>query len=156
MPTSGQTVDNYKRVAGIFNNAGEECIQAKLKFGYHNHDYEFEQADGIVLYDVLLENTHAALVNMEMDLGWVITAGKNPIDYFNKYPGRFPLWHLKDMNVVKRHSVELGKGALDIPTMFSNAKLAGMDYFFIEQEEYHTNAFESMKENMAYLKSLKY
>jgi sugar phosphate isomerase/epimerase len=91
---------------------------------------------------------------MEMDLGWIVFAGKDPIEYFNKYPGRFPLWHLKDMDMIKRHSTEFGKGILDIKKMLDNEKKAGMKYIFIEQEEYTKNAYESMKEDMAYLKNM--
>jgi sugar phosphate isomerase/epimerase len=155
MPAKGQTVDNYKKAAEAFNRSGEACKKANLKFGYHNHDYEFEQEHGKVLYDVLVENTDAALVNLEMDLGWVIASGKDPVAYFNKFPGRFPLWHLKDMDLVKKQSVEFGKGGLDIVKMLHNAKQAGMKYFFIEQEEYSTSPLESMKENMEYLKKIK-
>ena len=155
MPTDGQTIDNYKKVAETFNKAGEECKKLNLKFGYHNHDYEFDSHNGKVLYDVLLDNTQADLVNMEMDLGWVIVAGKNPLDYFKKYPGRFPLWHLKDMDIVKKHSVEFGKGQLDILQMLKHSKQATMKYFFIEQEEYASTPFESMQYNMDYLKKIK-
>ena len=155
MPTDGQTTDNYKKVAETFNKAGEECKKLNLKFGYHNHDYEFASHDGKVLYDVLLDNTQADLVNMEMDLGWVIVAGKNPLDYFKKYPGRFPLWHLKDMDIVKKHSVEFGKGQLDIVQMFKHTKETKMKCFFIEQEEYASTPFESMQYNMDYLKKIK-
>lgn len=155
MPAKGQTVDNYKKAAAAFNKSGEACKKADLKFGYHNHDYEFEQENGKVLYDVLVENTDASLVHMEMDLGWVVAAGKDPIAYFNNFPGRFPLWHLKDMDLVKKQSVEFGKGGLDIAKMLNNAKQSGMKYFFIEQEEYSSTPLESMKENMEYLKKLK-
>lgn len=155
MPSSGQTIDNYKAAATAFNKAGEESKKVNLKFGYHNHDYEFEAENGKVLYDVLLENTDAALVNMELDLGWVIAAGKDPIAYFKNFPGRFPLWHLKDMDLAKKHSVEFGKGGLDIPKMLKHAKRSGMKYFFIEQEEYAISPFESMKENMDYLAKVK-
>ncbi len=155
MPTSGQTVDNYKKVADRFTKAGEECKQRGLKFGYHNHDYEFQTENGTVLYDVLLNNTEASLVHMEMDLGWVVVGGKKPLDYFQKYPGRFPLWHLKDMNVAQKHSVEFGKGSLDIKAMLQHSKQAGLKYFFIEQEEYANTPVESMKENVDYLKKLK-
>lgn len=155
MPSKGQTVDNYKRVAEQFNKAGEACKKMKIKFGYHNHEYEFEQVDGKILYDVLLDNTDPALVCMEMDLGWVIVPGKDPIAYFTKYPGRFPLWHLKDMDLVKKHSTEFGKGALDIKKMFDNSSQSGLKYFFIEQEEYSSTPMESMKYNMDYLKKLK-
>jgi sugar phosphate isomerase/epimerase len=155
MPRSGQTVSNYKKVAEAFNKAGEECKSRGLKFGYHNHAYEFESEGGEVLYDVLLINTDPTLVHMEMDLGWVIVGGKNPLDYFTKYPGRFPLWHLKDMDLVKKHSVEFGKGGLDIMAMFKNRKQAGLQYLFVEQEEYTSTPIESMKYNMEYLKKVK-
>ena len=87
MPTKGQTVDNYKSVAESFNKAGEACKKSNLYFGYHNHDFEFEKENGKILYDVLVENTNPEFVNLEMDLGWVIVTGNNPLDYFAKYPG---------------------------------------------------------------------
>ncbi len=155
MPTNGQTVDNYKRVAESFNKSGEECKKMNVKFGYHNHEYEFESDKGQVLYDVLLNNTDAGLVHMELDLGWVIVTGKDPMDYFKNFKGRFPLWHLKDMDMVKKHSTEFGKGGLDIAQMLKNSKESGMKYFFVEQEEYASTPFESMKENMEYLKKIK-
>src|SRR6195952_3248774 len=114
MPTNGQTVDNYKKVADVFNKGGEACKKSNIIFGYHNHDSEFEKDNGKVLYDVLLENTDPQFVKMEMDLGWVIVTGNDPLAYFEKYPGRFPLWHLKDMDMKEKHSVEFGKGGLAI------------------------------------------
>lgn len=155
MPSNGQTVDNYKKVAQQFNKAGEACKKMNIKFGYHNHDYEFETENGTVLYDVLVENTDPSFVCMELDLGWVVATGSNPLDYFAKYPGRFPLWHLKDMDLAKKQSTEFGKGALDIKKILDNSKLSGMKYFFIEQEEYTTTALQSMQYNMNYLKKLK-
>ena len=155
MPTEGQTFDNYKMVAEAFNKAGEDCKKLGLKFGYHNHEYEFESENGQVLYDILLDNTEAELVHMELDLGWVIVGGKDPLDYFSKYPGRFPLWHLKDMDLVKKHSVELGKGKLDILAMLKNKEQSGMKFMFVEQEEYASTPFESMQQNMDYLVKLK-
>ena len=155
MPSNGQTIDNYKKVAEQFNNAGVDSKKVNIKFGYHNHDYEFEQEDGKVLYDVLLENTDPAVVCMELDLGWVVASGKDPLDYFTRYTGRFPLWHLKDMDLVKKHSTEFGKGGLDIKKILDNSKLSGLKYFFIEQEEYTSTPMESMQQNMDYLKKLK-
>lgn len=156
MPTSGQTVSNYKKVADVFNKAGEECKKRGIKFGYHNHEYEFETEGGEVLYDVLLKNTDAKLVYMELDLGWVIIGGKAPLDYFAKYPGRFPLWHLKDMDLAKKHSVEFGKGGLDIKAMLQHQKEAGLKYIFVEQEEYAATSLDSMKYNMDYLNKLSF
>jgi sugar phosphate isomerase/epimerase len=154
MPSNGQTADNYKKVAETFNKAGEACKKLDLKFGYHNHEYEFETGNGEVLYDILLKNTDAALVHMELDLGWVIAAGKDPLDYFRNYKGRFPLWHLKDMDIKKNQSTEFGKGGLNIANMLKHGKQSGMKYFFIEQEEYTSTPFESMRQNMDYLAKL--
>ncbi|MEO7044093.1 MAG: sugar phosphate isomerase/epimerase [Ferruginibacter sp.] len=156
MPTRGQTVDNYKSVAEVFNKAADVAKKSNITFGYHNHDSEFDKDNGKVLYDVLLENTDPHLVKMEMDIGWVIVTGNDPISYFTKYPGRFPLWHLKDMDLKEKHSVEFGKGSLDVKKMFENKKKAGMKYFFVEQEEYTGTAFECLKANMDYLQKLKY
>lgn len=154
MPTNGQTSDNYKKVADAFNKAGEDCKAAGLKFGYHNHEYEFESHNGEVLYDVLLDNTDAELVHMELDLGWAVVAGKDPLDYFNRYEGRFPLWHLKDMNMEEKVSTEFGKGGLDVPLMLKNSAKSGVKHIFIEQEEYATTPLESMRHNMEYMRNL--
>jgi len=154
MPSRGQTVDNYKKVAEAFNKAGEDCKKRGLKFGYHNHEYEFESENSEVLYDVLMDNTEPDLVHMELDLGWVIVGGKDPLDYFKKYPGRFPLWHLKDMNMAKKESTEFGKGDLDIKTMMQNRAASGVKHIFIEQEEYASTPLESMKHNMEFLRNL--
>jgi sugar phosphate isomerase/epimerase len=154
MPSKGQTVSNYTKVADDFNKAGEACKKMGLKFGYHNHEYEFESDKGQVLFDVLMDNTEADLVHMELDLGWVIVGGKDPLDYFKKYPGRFPLWHLKDMDMRKKESTEFGKGGLDIPTMMAYQKASGVKHIFIEQEEYASTPLESMQHNMDYLNNL--
>jgi sugar phosphate isomerase/epimerase len=152
LPYQGQTADNYKKVAERFNKAGEECKAVGIKFGFHNHNAEFQEDNGQVLYDVLLKNTDPELVHMEMDLGWVIAAGKDPFDYFKNYGARFPLWHLKDMK--GKRSTEFGNGTLDIAGLLKKSKEAGMKYFFIEQEEYPVSALESMKINMAYMAKL--
>ncbi len=154
MPTQGQTVDNYKQVADRFNQAGEDCKKLGLKFGYHNHGYEFETDKGDILYDILMDNTEPDLVHMELDLGWVVAAGEDPLDYFERYPGRFPLWHLKDMNMDKKESTEFGKGGLDIAAMMAHEKESGVEHIFLEQEEYASTPFESMEENMEFLRKL--
>lgn len=156
MTTNGQTIDNYKEVSDTFNKAGTQCKERGLKFGYHNHAYEFDTVDGQVLFDVLIKNTDPAVVNLELDLGWVIAAGKKPDDYFNNYPGRFPLWHLKDMNLAEKKSTEFGKGSLDIVGLLKSYKKSGMKYFFIEQEEYGKSAFESLDYDIKYYKTLKW
>lgn len=156
MPTSGQTVSNYQHVAEQFNKAGEEAKKRGIKFGYHNHDYEFASENGKVLYDVLLDHTDPALVHMELDLGWVIASGNDPLDYFKRYKGRFPLWHLKDMDLAKKHSTEFGKGSLPVARILQHAKDSGLQYYFVEQEEYASTPFESMEHNVSYLKKIKW
>ena len=154
LPSAGQTVDHYKQSAEAFNKLGEDCKKAGLHFGYHNHDSEFETVDGTVLYDVLLKYTDPSLVTMEMDLGWVVAAGHDPFHYFSVYPGRFPLWHLKDMDKVRKQSTEFGQGQVNIKGLLEHAKQSGMKYFFLEQEEYAHSAFESIRIDYTYLSKL--
>lgn len=155
LPFTGQTIANYQKNADAFNKAGEDCAKMKIQFGYHNHEYEFEKIDGQVLYDVLLKSSDPKIVQMELDLGWAIMAGYEPVDYFNRYPGRFPLWHLKDMDRKAKKSTEFGKGAINVAKMFDNAKKSGMKYFFVEQEEYTNDAIESITYDFEYLSKLK-
>ena len=154
LPSKGQTVDNYKSVAETFSKAGEDCKKSNIIFGYHNHEYEFEKENGQVLYDVLLNNTDPNLVTWELDLGWVVASGNDPLAYFNKYPGRFPLWHLKDMDVAKQRSTEFGKGQIKVLEILKNAKKSGVKHIFVEQEEYASTALESMKYDFDYLQKL--
>jgi sugar phosphate isomerase/epimerase len=154
LPSQGQTVAHYQESADAFNKLGEACNKAKLSFGYHNHESEFEKVDGKILYDILLERCDPALVHMEMDLGWVVAAGQDPLHYFSTYPKRFPLWHLKDMDTVNKHSTEFGKGQVNIKELLQHARQSGMKHFFLEQEEYTHSAFESAKEDFDYLEKL--
>ena len=131
MPSEGQTIENYKAVAEVFNKAGEDCKKLNLKFGYHNHAYEFESDNDLVLYDVLLDNTDPDLVHMEMDLGWVAYGGKDPLDYFERYPGRFPLWHLKDMSREKKAFYRIWKrGSGYTSSNEKYEKIRGSTYFY--------------------------
>jgi sugar phosphate isomerase/epimerase len=154
LPTQGQTIDNYKAVAESFNKAGEDCQKRNMKFGYHNHEYEFEMEKGKVLYDVLLEESSPELVHMELDLGWVVVAGMDPMDYFKRFKGRFPLWHLKDMDLWENESTEFGKGGVDISMLIKNREASGVKHIFIEQEEYASNPKESMQHNLKFLADL--
>ncbi|WP_276368276.1 sugar phosphate isomerase/epimerase [Chryseolinea sp. H1M3-3] len=156
LPSKGQTIDNYKKVAEAFTKAAEDCKKSNIIFGYHNHEYEFERENGQVLYDILLDNTDPKLVTMELDLGWVVASGNDPLAYFNKYPGRFSLWHLKDMDTTKKESTEFGKGQIKVLDMLKNSKKSGVKHIFVEQEEYASTAMESMKYDFDYLQKLNY
>jgi sugar phosphate isomerase/epimerase len=154
MPSKGQTVSNYKHVADIFNQSAEVAQKANLIFGYHNHEYEFEKENGQVLYDVLLKETDPKKVIFELDLGWLIVTGNDASAYFNKYPGRFPLWHLKDMDKTAKHSTEFGKGDIDLKALLAQAKKSGMKYYFVEQEEYTLSPLAAMQYDFDYLRKL--
>lgn len=156
MSSDAATIENYQRTADEFSKAAEDCKKVNIVFGYHNHETEFEKVDGQVLYDILLDRTDPQLVKMELDLGWLVATGNDPVKYFNKYPGRFPLWHLKDMEKVKKQSTEFGKGMVNIGEMFRNEKESGMKHFFVEQEEYTSTPMESLKYNYDYLKKNKF
>ena len=97
-PSERKTLDQYKRAIELFNRAGEACNKAGLTFAYYNHDFEFETLEGQRPYDLILQQTDKALVGMELDLYWISKAGLDPLTYFEKYPKRFPLWHVKDMD----------------------------------------------------------
>ncbi len=154
MPAEGQTVSNYKNSAAVFNKCGEVAAKSNLVFGYHNHESEFEKENGQVLYDVLLKETDPAKVKFEMDLGWLIVTGNDPAAYFAKYPGRFPLWHLKDMNKAGKHSTEFGKGDVNLKALLAQAKASGMKNYFVEQEEYTLTPLAAMQYDFDYLKKL--
>lgn len=146
-------LDHYKKLAGDFNTAGETCKAAGIQLCYHNHDFEFGQEKGQYYYDVLLKETDASLVKMEMDLYWVNKAGHDPIQLFDKYPGRFPLWHLKDMDNTADHSfTEVGNGTIDFKKIFKHRSKAGMKYFFVEQDKCPGSPFDSITKSITYIK----
>ena len=130
-----KTIDQYKRLAERINKAGEICKTANLQLAYHNHDFEFFNIKGQKGYDILLKETDANLVKMEMDIYWVISAGYNPVDLFKANPGRFPMLHVKDMDKInKKMNTEIGNGSIDFKKIFKLAKLAGVKHYYVEQE----------------------
>ncbi len=146
-------LDHYKKMAGDFNIAGEKCKKAGIQFCYHNHDFEFDKQDGKYPYDVLLNDTDAQLVKMEMDLYWVTKAGQDPITLINQHPGRFPLWHLKDMDNTSEHAfTEVGNGVIDFKKIFTNKEKSGMKYFFVEQDKCPGSPFDSITKSISYIK----
>ncbi len=150
-----KSIDDYKKRAEEFNKIGEKCKKAGLRFAYHNHAFEFESINGQIPYDVLLNNTEADLLTMQLDTYWMIYGGYQPLDYFNKYPGRFELLHIKDMDDTdKRESTEIGMGIIDFPEIFAANKKSGMKYFFLEQEAFKMDVFKSLEISYAYLRAL--
>jgi sugar phosphate isomerase/epimerase len=152
--TNRKTLDDYRKVADIFNKAAETCKKSGIQFCYHNHNFEFPPIDGVVPYELLLKNTEDPLVKMEMDLYWVVKAGHDPLQLFKEHPGRFILWHVKDMDHTAGKSfTEVGNGIIDFKTIFKHANEAGMKRFFVEQDICPGSPFDSIAKSIAYLKS---
>ena len=126
-------------------------------FGYHNHDFEFQMLEGKLPYDMILAECDKNTVKMEMDLGWISHAGKDPLEYFAKYPGRFITFHVKDMDASQKQiTMELGRGKVDFKRILAKSKLAGVKHYFVEQDNTSLTPLESIKISMDYLKKLEF
>lgn len=148
------SIEDYKRIADIFNGLGRQANAAGLRFGYHNHAYEMAALEGQVPYDVLLQHTDPDLVCFEMDLYWTTDGGKDPLAYFAKYPGRFPLVHVKD-RTASGQMVDVGQGTIDWSAIFARRKQAGMKHEFVEHDE-PGDPFASIAASYGYLKALRF
>ncbi|MBQ4389192.1 MAG: sugar phosphate isomerase/epimerase [Bacteroidales bacterium] len=128
------------------NEVGRRCQAAGLKYGYHNHAYEFENVEGQVMYDYLLEHTDPALVFFQMDVYWAVIGKASPVDYFKRYPGRFKMLHIKD-------EWEVGQsGMVGFDAIFKNADVAGLENFVVEIERYsYEDIRQSFRESAEYL-----
>jgi len=156
------TLDDWRWNAEQFNKMGERVNAAGIKFGYHNHTAEFRSANGVVMYDELLRLTDPAKVTMEMDCGWVIVGGKNPVDYLKRYPTRISMLHVKDFKLsgapgsdtAPPPSAELGQGSIDYRPIFVAAKKANIKHAFIEQEQFDMPPMDALKIDADYMKAL--
>jgi sugar phosphate isomerase/epimerase len=126
----------------ILSRSGEAAKKSGIQLCYHNHTHEFEQVDGKIPYDMLLSQINSDILKMELDLGWASVAGADPVELFKKSPGRFPLWHVKDINAQKAPT-EIGNGTVDFKRIFAASKESGMKYFFVEQDG-ATNPIQSI------------
>ena len=144
-----QSIDQYRQTAATLNKIGEKCKAAGLTFAYHNHDFEFDVIDGEIPYDVLLSETDPDLVAMEMDVYWVTKAGRSPIQYINEWPGRFPLWHIKDISS-DGTMVDVGDGTIDFPALFEHGDRAGLRHGFVEHDQ-PEDAFRTAERSFTHL-----
>lgn len=167
--------DGWSKAAALFNQAGETAKKAGIQFAYHNHSFEFEKYDSIggkLAYDYLLAETDAKLVAMEMDLCWINVAGKDPLAYFEKYPGRFPMVHVKDyVNdpnstssfsgatgpsvTFKGHLADVGQGAINWKSLFAKSGKAGIKHYFVENDD-PKSVFDDIKISYDYLHKLQF
>ncbi len=147
-----RSLDTLKRYCEYFNTIGEKCKAKGIRFGYHNHDKEFStKLGGETIYDFMMANTDPKKVMFEMDLYWAVVGGAKPVDYFNKYPGRIELWHIKDKYEVG------GKGTMmDWPAIWAAAPKSGMQYGVVEVEEYSFDQFTSCQKSIDFLNAAPY
>ena len=152
--------DGWKRAAETFNRAGEASHKAGIQFAYHNHWFEFAPVNGKLPYDILLEECDPKLVKMEMDLCWIEVGGQDPLKYFKKYPGRFPLVHVKDLTRIPKvdasggqsfgdslpEMTEVGSGIIDWKTIFRQGEKAGIKHYFVEHDHPRASVCEYQDE----------
>ena len=150
------TLDGWKRVAENYNRLGAEARAAGLQFAYHNHDFEFVPVEGRIPFDVLLESTDPQLVQLEIDLYWITKGGQDPLRYFQRWPGRIPLVHVKDSAGPPDHKmVDVGAGKIDFKKIFARREQAGIRHFFVEHDE-PSDLFGSIRASYEYLKRLEF
>lgn len=160
--------DDWKRAADTFNRAGEASKKEGVQFAYHNHWFEFLPVNGKLPYDMLLEQCDPNLVKMEMDLCWITVAGGDPIKYFNRYPGRFPLVHVKDVKKLPKITTggpqnfgdtvdltEVGSGIINWKRIFAQSEKAGIKHYIVEHD-HPADAFQSITVSYQYLKNLRW
>jgi len=161
--------DGWKRAIDTFNHAGEISKKSGIQFAYHNHWFEFLPVNGKLPYDMLLEQCDPDLVKMELDLCWITVAGADPLTYFNRYPGRFPLVHVKDMKKLPKVSASggqdfgdslkdmtaVGSGIIDWKRIFAQSEKAGIKHYIVEHDKPEA-PFESIKISYDYLSKLRF
>lgn len=163
---AAMTLDDYKRSADACNQLGEEARKHGLQYAYHNHNLEFKKFGDVTAYDTLLRSTDPELVTMEMDCGWIVAAGHDPVAYLDRYPGRYRLLHIKAFKAgppslslsgpARPTPTELGRGVPDYKPVFVAAKKAGVEQYYVEQEPPFTElpAMEAIKVDYQYLHNL--
>ncbi len=146
-----ESLEGLKRYCEYFNAVGEKCNAKRIRFGYHNHSNEFTiELEGKPVYDWMLELTDPDKVMFQMDLYWTVEGGKDPVDYFNTYLGRFELWHIKDQ-------AEVGaSGKMDFESIFAAKELSGVKYGIVEVEEYNFEPMVSCQKSLEWLNATDY
>ncbi|HEU4936997.1 MAG TPA: sugar phosphate isomerase/epimerase [Vicinamibacterales bacterium] len=160
--------DIWQRVATTFNKAGETCRKAGVQFAYHNHHFEFVPVNGVVPFDLLLKECDPNLVKMELDLCWITVARKDPLTYFERYPGRFPLVHVKGLKKIPEGQAPVAfdqaipnitdvgtNDVVDWKRIFAKSSQAGIRHYFVEHDQPPT-PFESIQTSATYLHSLRF
>ena len=151
---SFRTLENFRLLAKKLNVIGTRIKRAGLGFAYHNHDFEFTDYGGENGYEIIMRETDPALVKLQLDLYWVAHSSKLTVsELISKQPGRFVMWHIKDMDKVSRDYSELGNGSIDFSVMLPEASRAGLEYYYIEQGgNFAKNPIQSVTDSAVYFK----
>jgi sugar phosphate isomerase/epimerase len=149
-----RTMDHFKALVKKLNMIGEQVTNGGLGFAYHNHDFEFTDHNGENGYDLIMRETDAKTVKLQIDLYWAMHSSKlSPATLFRKQPGRFVMWHIKDMDKVSRDYTELGNGSIDYTVILPDASLAGLQYYYLEQGgNFASNSMQSIADSAAFFK----
>lgn len=149
MPSSpineNATMDDLKKYMDYFYQIGLASAGSGIKFGYHNHDFEFKQIEGQTIYDLMLENSSPDHVFFEMDVYWVTKGGQDPVAYLKKHPNRFPVLHIKDETAIG------ASGTIDFESIFNQANANGMKDWYVEVERYDGTPQEDVKKSYDFL-----
>jgi sugar phosphate isomerase/epimerase len=154
LDADSRTIEKFKVAAERLNLAGAQVKKAGLQLAYHNHDFEFVEQNGQIGYDIILGETDPALVKLQMDLYWIAHGSKlTPRQWFERQPGRFVMWHVKDMHRTSRDYTEVGNGTIDFTRIWPDAVRAGMKHFFVEQGgNFTVDPFRSIADSADYVK----
>ena len=151
-----KTADDWKRIAGLLNTFGSQAKSQGLRFAYHNHNFELTPVGGARPLDILIGGTDPSLVDFEMDLYWVVFGGGAPLDFFNRYPGRFPMVHVKDSSGPPENKmVDVGSGKIDFRSIFAESDKAGIKHYFVEHDQ-PADPIATIRNSANYLKALTY
>jgi sugar phosphate isomerase/epimerase len=147
LPNNAAMAD-WMRAADELNKIGEQTQKASIQLGFHNHNFEFQTIDGVLVYDKLMGQLDAQLVKMQFQVG-VVSLGYEAATYLTKYPGRFLSLHLADWSAAEKKTVAMGKGVVDWPKLFAAARTGGVKNYFVEMD------LDLMKASIPYLHELK-
>ena len=149
-----RTLDNFKSMAHKLNRIGEQVTAAGLGFAYHNHGFEFEDHDGETGYDIILSETDPALVKLQLDMYWLAHSSElTPKELVAEQPGRYVMWHIKDMHKVSRDYTELGNGSIDYAAFLPDPDAAGLEFYYLEQGgNFAADSTTSAAESASYFK----
>lgn len=147
-----RTLDNYKRMTGMLNKIGEQVSKAGLGFAYHNHGFEFDDHKGENGFDIILSETDPSLVKLQMDMYWVMhSSNKTPKQLVEQHPGRFVMWHIKDMDSTNRDYTELGNGSINYTNVLPDPVKSGLEYYYLEQGgNFARSSIDSVASSAAY------